>query len=171
MTHRSTGLMAVALLAVTLCGCAGTDASPGTAAPPAPTEDSAAPTPTPTQIATPTPTPAGSAASTYSTIDELREAVAETGYDCDEWRQDDQVTNAVASGWCGSPGSLGLSTYASPAERDAVVALSHSSIEPGSFLVGPNWLITFSEGEDVNVLGTLQPTLGGEIRHGEPASS
>ncbi|WP_022883984.1 hypothetical protein [Glaciibacter superstes] len=36
-------------------------------------------------------------------------------------------------------------------------------MEPGLFLIGPNWLITVSLGTDPNELAILQTSLGGEL--------
>lgn len=180
-TSRAPALALVALAFVTtaLTGCAttgglaGSDGGPATptATPtsassgPGAVAEPAEPNPAGTPAPGTTPDPAGvQAAVAYATVEDLRSAVSAAGYPCDEWQETGDIDVADGSGWCGLPATLGLSVYHGRENRDVVLARSASSIEPGAFLAGPNWLITVAEGPAPDILGTLQDTLGGELR-------
>lgn len=148
---------AVGFAGMGLAGCTGQAGTPQES-------ETSTMTTTPSETTTPEPTeeeiPEGQ---TYLSLAELRDAVAHAGYPCDSWTQENQIPAASESGWCGSPASLGLSLYADQASRDEVLSNSAGSMEPGLFLIGPNWLITVSEGTDPNELAILQTSLGGEL--------
>ena len=73
-------------------------------------------------------------------------------------------SGALSSGVCRGS-QIVLSTFASSPDVDAILELNDSSIEPGPFLVGRDWLIGAYERE---TLDKLQRTLGGTVHVPKP---
>jgi hypothetical protein len=126
----------------------------------------AAPDPTELTTPTPTPTPTTEKNTTYSSVVELKDAAVEAGYPCDNWTEDDQVTNASESGNCNDWDVFAI--YASDSGRDQQIAqtrannelLKDSGVEPGVVLFGPNWSINVSD-DGLTYLPDLKAALGG----------
>lgn len=101
----------------------------------------------------------------YGTVHALMEAAVEAGYECKRWRQTDKVTLAAESGNCSSNDVF--STYASDGdlqsqletERAVEDMFADAGIEPDPTLVGPNWIIKSPK------IGALQPVLGGTVNN------
>jgi hypothetical protein len=97
----------------------------------------------------------------YTAIGELTDAIAAIDDSCDDFTQDDAVTKAVASGTCGK--KLILSLYETAAIRDEVLNEDQASDNPGTFLVGANWLVQAGPAGDYEDIVKLHDVLGGFI--------
>jgi hypothetical protein len=155
--HRSAVIWLGLLLALGTAGCAAEQAGAGDG--PA-TSESATPSPTPT------PTPSGEATGgSYATLEELRTTLVSAGANCPSFVSEAEVPAARESGFCVDSG-WGLSIYDSADARNEVLQLNVDSLEPGTFLAGPDWLIARADlGEDnpEPTLEELQPVLGGVV--------
>jgi len=148
---RSTKLLVAGLLTLSLAACS-FDSEPGS---PSPTKGS----PSPTEEG---PQPL----SEVGSVTELRDALVEAGYPCADWTQTNDVANAAESGSCSEEDVL--STYASESDRDAQVTqerankdmLREAGIDPGSTIVGPNWMVNLSAGTDIE---GIHAVLGGTL--------
>lgn len=97
-------------------------------------------------------------------VAELRDAVVQAGYPCQDWTQTNVVANAAESGSCSERDVL--STYASQPDRDAQVAqerankdlLRSAGLEPGVTIVGPNWMANLPADADIE---SIHAVLGG----------
>lgn len=133
---------AACLIALTSCGDDGSEASPSE-----PSES----------------TPIVEKDARYGTVEGLMEAAVRAGYDCNRWRQDDDVDLAAESGTCSN--SDVFATYASDGDLQAQLdtfreldeMFADLDMEPDPTLVGPNWTIKGSEGVK------LQEVLGGTV--------
>ena len=151
------GLLVPVLLALAACGT-GTADSASASAP----LSSAAASPTLTPSAT---APTTGAAVEYGSLDDLHQAVDAAGYPCDDWAQDDLVTNAAESGSCSDDDVL--STYVTDSDLQDQVdqyqenneMLEDADIDPSTVLVGPNWIVS---GEEEPVQD-LRAAIGGRI--------
>lgn len=118
-------LIAVALL---LAGCGGED-EPGAEA-------------TPTKQAGP---------QSFNTLQALRDAAVEAGYECPRWVQDNKVKLAAESGSCSDADVL--ATFASQADLEAQVAtlreIGEMVSDPDPIVVGPNWIINGADSPDI----------------------
>lgn len=102
---------------------------------------------------------------TYGSVEELKNAAVDAGYNCPNWKADNKVTLAAESGHCS--GSDVFATYASPGDlqsqldtdKDLDQMLVDAGIDPDIHLVGENWSI---RGVDAEVR-PLQEHLGGTI--------
>ena len=72
---------------------------------------------------------------------------------------DNVVRGTIASGRC-SDSENGIITFAAQADVDALLKLNNDSIEPGIFLVGPQWVISSEHPEDLIKARTV---LGGDL--------
>lgn len=110
--------------------------------------------PTPTKTADAPPADGG----TFGSIDNLVDAFVAAGGDCAGWNQTNVITLAAESGDCDD--NTVLSTYASQADKDEVIANHKALMEMiggGTLLVGGNWILN-----DKNA-GDYQEKLGGTI--------
>jgi len=130
--------------------------------------DNAGAEPAPVAVAT-SPTksvePAGdSRGATYLSLEEFRADLESAGVPCPTLVDLGQNPNAAESGFCEDRQWL-LSTFVDIDARNAVLQLNVDSIEPGMFLVGPNWLLASADQQsDLTVVyGNLQPALGGVV--------
>ena len=160
--RRIAALSLIVVFAVT--GCASTaDAEPEGLATVEPTTSAS---PEPTISASPEPTAelpdAGGA--TYANIEEMRVDLEAAGVPCAALVNRDENANASESGICENQTWL-LSTYDDIDARNVVLQLNVDSLEPGTFLVGPNWLLTGGDAENDTraLLASVQPALGGVI--------
>jgi hypothetical protein len=151
-------LAALSLLAVVaLTGCASTDAEPEASST---VEPSATVTPKPTEE--PGADPRGA---TYASIEEMRVDLVAAGVDCPTLVNRDQNPNASETGTCEDFMWL-LSTFDDIDARNVVLQLNVDSLEPGTFLAGPNWLLAAGDGVTVDgraLLDSVQPALGGVV--------
>lgn len=146
-TEAIIGSVSVALLMVVLgTGCGADEVGPD---PQSPTAESTTTGPTPD--------------SKYGTVEQLRAAAVDAGFDCRRWRQHNDVATAAESGSCS--GDDVLATYASEGdlqrqldqEKKNTDLLVEYGIEVAPILVGPNWTIKSPEAPD------LQEELGGTV--------
>ena len=147
-------LAALSLVAVfALAGCASDTGSDR--------EASATVEPTTGATAQPTAEPTGSAAVEYATLEELRLALVSTGEPCDSLQVlaagDDQY------GICLPDNKWGVYVYPTAAALDAVVQQGDDSVEPGTFLVGTNWMIGLGGATSVEAAAPVQAALGGTL--------
>jgi len=132
--------------------------------------DNAGAEPTPLAVGTsPSPTESvepvdDSRGATYLSLEEFRADLELAGVPCPTLVDLGQNPNAAESGFCEDHQWL-LSTFVDIDARNAVLQLNVDSIEPGMFLVGPNWLLASADQQsDLTVVyGNLQPALGGVV--------
>jgi hypothetical protein len=153
------GVAVVITLAAT--GCSGS--SDDTQAGPTAEATSVAPT------ATPTPTPAESPepdtrGATYPGLEEMRLDVVAAGISCPSLVEVDTGANGGESALCEDQKWL-LATFVDIDARNAVLQLNVDSLEPGVFLVGPNWLLGSAdmESDQASLFADVQPALGGVV--------
>lgn len=111
---------------------------------------------------TPTPTQTMAALGKVTTIDQLVKAYVAAGGVCN-WKQDDVVRGAVASGTCSKAATLSI--YTSSADRDKVVSNMRTLPIESTLLVGENWIINAADAPG------MKDKLGGEAITGMPESS
>ncbi len=110
-----------------------------------------------------TPTPVVEKDARYGTVEALKDAAIEAGYECKNWKQDDKVTLAAESGHCS--GADVFATYVSEADLQSQLETFRSfgelfeeeGVEKDPVLFGPNWSINGARAVE------LQPILGGTI--------
>lgn len=101
--------------------------------------------------------------SRYSSVEDLRDAAIEAGYDCRNWKQDNVVDLAAESGHCSDADVFMV--FATDSDLAAQVStlreLNEMSrdygIDPDVNLVGPNWIIQNEAADE------LADDLGGTI--------
>ncbi|TDT31144.1 hypothetical protein [Naumannella halotolerans] len=99
---------------------------------------------------------------TYDSVEALRDAAIEAGYECPNWEQRNQVTAAAQSGSCSTADVF--ATYLSEAARDeAVNNLKAFAADfddmPVTVLAGPNWTINAPD----EAVHELHEKLGGTV--------
>lgn len=109
-----------------------------------------------------TPAPTASTLGKVTTIDQLVKAYVAAGGVCN-WKQDDVVRGAVASGTCSKAATLSI--YTSSADRDKVVSNMRTLPIESTLLVGENWIINAADAPG------MKDKLGGEAITGMPESS
>jgi len=148
-------LMMMASLAVAGCSMGAESTSPSQS--PSPTVQSSTPTPTATASATAELTP--SAPAEPLALEELHQLYVASGLPCD-WVLTEAVTQGSSeSGVCLST-EVGISTFPTQADVEALLQLNLDSIEPGIFLVGDQWVVGSEHPDD---LIQAQTTMGGEL--------
>ena len=159
-------LAALSLLVVfALTGCASDE---GAAPESTPAAEASA-----TATTTPTPDPAGAGedvgadprGTTYGSIEEMRVDLEAAGVSCPTLVDRDQNPNTSETGWCENYAWL-LSTFADTDARNVVLQLNVDSVEPGTYLVGPNWLLAAgdpAEPDEKALLGSVRPVLRGVV--------
>lgn len=109
--------------------------------------------------------PSPTADARYGTVDALKNAAVEGGYDCKRWRQDDAVTLAAQSGTCS--GDSVFATFASEGDLQAQIETYREfdemakdlEMDSDPRLVGSNWVINAPEAAE------LQDSLGGTVEN------
>lgn len=162
MLVRPILIVAVAATALVLAGCTSDDSpeasTSNTSVAPAPAATTPADDSDDPDEPAPEVTPDTTA---YTAIGELKEAIAAIDDSCDAFKQDDAVAKAVASGTCGQ--KLVLSLYETAAIRDEVLNEDQASDDPGTFIVGANWLVQAGPKGDYKDIVKLHDALGGFI--------
>jgi len=153
--RRLAALPLLALLAVTGCASETDTESAGSTAGP-----SARPSSEPSSNASVEPT-SEPAAIEYATLEELRLALVSTGEPCDSL----QVLGSDSQpyGICLPDHKWSVVVYPSAADVDAVVQQGDDSLEPGTFLVGTNWMIAVGATTPPEAAAPVQAALGGTI--------
>jgi len=165
LKHMRSVLLPALVLIVALSGCATAASTPTSAESPAATVPTVTPvetTPTPTAVPTPTETPTETPTAAPATLKSLIAAVKKAGFTCKKFDRDDAVQGTEASGFC-SGSQVGISLFADKARVDAVLKLNEDSIEPGAFVVGPNFLISAPETDTADTLKAIRKVTGGEL--------
>lgn len=147
MRTLGVGLTVATLL---LVGCGGGDGGEGEPA-------KSSPSGSPTTVET-TEVPARDVQ--YGSLEEFRDAVLDTGYECKRWRQNNVVTLAAASGGCSAADVFSI--YQSEAQRDKQVNKTREfgesiGMDFAPILVGPNWILNAPVGR----LSAVQEGIGG----------
>jgi len=75
----------------------------------------------------------------YDSLEELRQMIADAGAECDSLQLYGE--GDAEYGVCLPNGGWSVHVFPSMLERNEVLELNASSLEPGTFLVGPNWLV------------------------------
>jgi ABC-type Fe3+-hydroxamate transport system substrate-binding protein len=150
-------VLVMASVALALAGCSMGAETTSPSQSPSPTVQSSTPTPTATASATAEPVP--SAPAEPLALEELHQLYVASGLPCD-WVLTEAVTQGSSeSGVCLST-EVGISTFPSQADVEALLQLNLDSIEPGIFLVGDRWVVGSEHPED---LIQAQITMGGEL--------
>jgi len=121
--------------------------------------DAGKPTPTPTPT-----TPEPVVAQQYATVEALKDAAVQAGYDCPAWVQDDVIPFAAESGSCTDESAINpdvFMTFASQADMDETMTVFESKIRvSGALLTGDLWAIN---SDDVAAIAQIAPKLGGTV--------
>ena len=154
------GVAIVITLAATGCTSASDDAQAG----PTAEATSVAPTATPTPTESAEPAEPDTRGATYAGLEEMRLDVVAAGISCPTLAEVDTNTNGGESAFCEDRKWL-LATFVDIDARNAVLQLNVDSLEPGVFLVGPNWLLGSAdmESDEASLFADVQPALGGVV--------
>ena len=154
------GVAIVITLAATGCTSASDDAQTG----PTAEATSVAPTATPTPTESAEPAEPDTRGATYAGLEEMRLDVVAAGISCPTLAEVDTNTNGGESAFCEDQKWL-LATFVDIDARNAVLQLNVDSLEPGVFLVGPNWLLGSAdmESDQASLFADVQPALGGVV--------
>ena len=135
----------------------------------------ATPTPTPTRTPTPTKSPTRAPAPPEETIESMMAKVERAGYTC-KVRYDLTEFVEQAAG-CSRAKSADLSIAINPpSEIEKGLELNRVSGEPGFFVVGVNWIVSFADSvsdDFPNDLIAIRKTIGGRLddTRRDPAAS
>lgn len=98
---------------------------------------------------------------TYSSVEDLRDAAIDAGLECSSWEQDNKALNAAESGSCADRKYV-FSTYATEADLQAAVSRSATWADlletDEAAVIGENWIIKGPDVED------LAKDLGGTVQ-------
>ena len=154
------GVAIVITLAATGCSASSDDAQTG----PTAEATSVAPTATPTPTESAEPAEPDTRGATYAGLEEMRLDVVAAGISCPTLGEVDTNADGGESAFCEDQKWL-LATFVDIDARNAVLQLNVDSLEPGVFLVGPNWLLGSAdmESDQASLFADVQPALGGVV--------
>ncbi|WP_411699411.1 hypothetical protein [Conyzicola sp.] len=153
--RRLAALSLVAALALTGCSSAGDPAPEATTT----VEPTAAGTAEPTSGPTAEPT-----AVEYATLEDLRLALVSTGEPCASLQVLQGGPNADEPyGLCLPDNKWALYVYPTVEDLDAVVSEGDDSAEPGTFILGTNWLLGLGIFTSADDAAPVMAALGGTI--------
>jgi len=103
----------------------------------------------------------------YDSLEDLKEAIIDTGYDCSGWEQDDVVDLAAESGHCsGGDVVMIFATFSAQDEQLQFYKRWASTTGEISYsLVGPNWVVHHSYQSSLDI---IRQGIGGRIEVHKP---